>query len=168
MTCDVSLIVISLNSHAFLRECLASVRSAVWRRVSHEVIVVDNGSTDGTTDMVRREFPEVRVVANAANVGYCAAGNQGAAVAGGRHLLFLNDDIEIVDPDWLDTLLEHAPAQPLLSVCQQKGIAVVIGGPYNSGILASGAVPVYSAGAVSWRRFTLAIANAIGRFYHRA
>src|SRR4051812_21612422 len=109
MTCDVSLIVISLNSRAFLRECLASVSAATWRGVSYEVVVVDNGSTDGTTEMLRREHPEVRLVANASNVGYCKAGNQGAAVAAGRHLLFLNDDILILD-DAIAAIVEFADA----------------------------------------------------------
>lgn len=108
---DVSAIIISLNSRHFLEDCLVSLKSAIWRDTSYELIVVDNGSTDGTVEMLRREHPDVRVVANATNVGYCKAGNQGAEIARGRYFLFLNDDILIVD-DALPKLVEFMDATP--------------------------------------------------------
>ena len=61
------------------------------------MIVVDNASTDGTPQMLAADFPDVRVIANDRNVGFCKAGNQGAAIARGRHLLFLNDDTMMID-----------------------------------------------------------------------
>ena len=109
MATDVSLIAISLNSRAFLRECIQSIYAARWRRVTFEIIVVDNASTDGTPAMLAADFPDVRVVANDSNVGYCRAGNQGAAVSRGRHLLFLNDDTLIID-DAVASIAEWADA----------------------------------------------------------
>ena len=108
---DVSAIIISLNSRHFLRDCLISLRNAEWRTVSYEIIVVDNGSTDGTPEMVRTDFPWVKLIANERNVGYCPAGNQGARIARGRYLLFLNDDILILD-DALPRLVEFMDAHP--------------------------------------------------------
>jgi GT2 family glycosyltransferase len=108
---DVSAIIISLNSRHFLVDCLASLANAEWRKVTHEIIVVDNGSTDGTVEMLRKDHPEVRVVANPGNVGYCTAGNQGAGIARGRYFLFLNDDILIVG-DALAQLVEFMDATP--------------------------------------------------------
>jgi N-acetylglucosaminyl-diphospho-decaprenol L-rhamnosyltransferase len=108
---DLSIIVISLNSRALVADCLRSMASAVWRDVTHEVIVVDNGSTDGTVQMLARQFPAAKVIANAANVGFCAAGNQGAAIAAGRYLLFLNDDTLILD-DALARIVEWMDAHP--------------------------------------------------------
>jgi N-acetylglucosaminyl-diphospho-decaprenol L-rhamnosyltransferase len=102
---DVSAIVISLNSRKLLQDCLQSLCNAEWRNVSHEILVVDNGSTDGTQAMIRKDFPEVKLIANKRNVGYCPAGNQGAQVAQGRYLLFLNDDILIL-ADALPRLVE--------------------------------------------------------------
>ncbi len=117
---DLSVIVISLNSRAFLHECLQSLDGATWRDVSYEAIVVDNASTDGTVEMLARLHPHVRVVANATNVGFCRAGNQGAAVARGRYLLFLNDDTVILDDalarivEWLDRHPEAGMSGPRL------------------------------------------------------
>jgi hypothetical protein len=108
---DVSAIIISLNSRHFLVDCIASLEGADWRGKTFEIIVVDNGSTDGTVEMLRRDHPEVRVVANERNLGYCKAGNQGAAVALGRYFLFLNDDILIVE-DALPKLVEFLDSNP--------------------------------------------------------
>lgn len=102
---DVSAIIISLNSRHFLVDCLASLKAAEWRGKSFEIIVADNGSTDGTIEMLREHHSDVKVIANERNLGYCKAGNQGAAIATGRYLLFLNDDILIVD-DALPKLVE--------------------------------------------------------------
>ena len=109
MHVDVSLIAISLNSRGFLRDCIRSVRASTWRQITYEIIVVDNGSTDGTPAMLRAEYPDVRLVDNDSNVGYCKAGNQGAAVARGRHLLFLNDDTVMID-DAIASIVEWADA----------------------------------------------------------
>lgn len=108
---DITAIVISLNSRRFLRDCLDSLRGAEWGGVTHEVIVVDNGSTDGSQEIVRREHPSVRLIANEANLGFCKASNQGAAAARGRYFLFLNDDILILG-DALARLVEFMDAHP--------------------------------------------------------
>lgn len=109
MSVDVSLIAISLNSRNMLVDCIRSIHAAEWRAISYEIIVVDNASIDGTTAMLAADFPEVRVIANAANVGFCKAGNQGAAIARGRHLLFLNDDTLMID-DAIAATVEWADA----------------------------------------------------------
>lgn len=108
-TVDVSLIAISLNSRAMLVDCIRSIHGAQWRAVTYEIIVVDNASTDGTVAMLAADFPDVRVIANDANVGFCKAGNQGAAISRGRHLLFLNDDTLMID-DAIAALVEWADA----------------------------------------------------------
>jgi GT2 family glycosyltransferase len=111
MSVDVSAIIISLNSRRYLGDCVKSIKGAVWRGVTHEIIVVDNGSTDGSLELLAREHPDVRVVANHSNLGYCKAGNQGAQVAQGRYLLHLNDDILILD-DALPKLVEWMDQHP--------------------------------------------------------
>lgn len=89
----VTVAVVSFNTRDHLLAALASV--ARHAGVPHETVVVDNASTDGSVEAVRRAHPEVAVLANATNVGFGAANNQAAAVARGLHLLLLNSDAEL-------------------------------------------------------------------------
>jgi len=80
-----------------------------------EIIVVDNASADGSVEMVRAEFPRVRLIANADNRGFPAANNQGLAVAQGRYVLLLNPDTEVVG-DALAGMVAYADAHPDVGV----------------------------------------------------
>jgi hypothetical protein len=106
---DVSIIVVSWNVQALLRRCLASIFAADRPRL--EVIVVDNASSDGSAAMVRAEFPAVRVIANATNVGFPAGNNQGFDAARGRYVMALNPDTEIVG-DALARMIDYIDAHP--------------------------------------------------------
>jgi N-acetylglucosaminyl-diphospho-decaprenol L-rhamnosyltransferase len=106
---DVSLIIISLNSRRFLTDCLVSIKNSIWRKTTYEIIVVDNGSTDGTLDILASEHHDVQVIANRSNVGFCKAGNQGSEISRGRYVMFLNDDILILD-DAFPLLIEFMDA----------------------------------------------------------
>src|SRR5262249_8033260 len=66
---DVSLIVISLNSRQYIAGCMDSIKSAEWREVKHETIIVDNGSTDGRLELLANRHPEATGIANGANLG---------------------------------------------------------------------------------------------------
>jgi N-acetylglucosaminyl-diphospho-decaprenol L-rhamnosyltransferase len=88
----VSAIVVTWNMVDLLAGCLASLRDHGLSRDDMEIIVVDNGSVDGTVEMLAREWPEVRVIANAANLGFTKANNQGIEIALGRELLLINAD----------------------------------------------------------------------------
>jgi len=104
--CAVSVIIVNWNTRDILRDCLASI--ATETKVPHEVIVIDNASTDGSADMVAAEFPDIRVIANTDNKGFAGANNQGLAAARGAKVLLLNPDTIILDgaidtmADWLD------------------------------------------------------------------
>ncbi len=107
---DVSVCVVNWNSRELLRRCLESLLEQP-QGARLEVIVVDNGSTDGAPAMVAARFPQVRLVCNRDNRGYAAACNQAAARASGDYLLFLNNDTE-VPPHTLGRLVELARRYP--------------------------------------------------------
>jgi len=91
-------VVVSWNSAGQLRGCLASLHAAEPRP---GIVVVDNASSDGTCDLVRNEFPDVVLLANASNPGFAAATNQGVRAAlarGAERILLLNPDAEIAPP----------------------------------------------------------------------
>jgi len=86
-----SIIVVNWNTRDLLRDCLASVFSNLGGLVA-EVIVVDNGSDDGSQALVGTDFPQVRLIKNTENRGFAAANNQGLEVASGKYVLLLNSD----------------------------------------------------------------------------
>src|ERR1700676_4086396 len=95
-TKDIALILIGRNACRYLKQALRSIYAAPWQDYSYEIIYVDNGSSDGTREMLA-EFPDVVTVFNERNLGFCKAGNQGAAAANSRYYFFLNDDTLILD-----------------------------------------------------------------------
>lgn len=98
---DLSIIIVTWNGRQHLEACLTAV--AAQQRVDAETILVDNASSDGTTDFVRSRFPWVRLRTLERNRGFAGGNNAGAGEAGGRYLAFLNNDT-IADPLWLRTL----------------------------------------------------------------
>jgi len=107
---DLSIIIVSYNTKQLLDECLQSLEKAQPPAGGVEIIVVDNASVDGSQAMVANKFPQVQLLMSEENLGFSAANNTGAQVAGGRVLLFLNSDTRIsaealVQP--LDYLADH-------------------------------------------------------------
>jgi GT2 family glycosyltransferase len=99
-----SIIIPTFNGLDYVVRCLESVER--HRPAGCEVIVVDDGSTDGTQAALSKRFPEVRIVRLEKNRGFCAAANAGLAVANGRFIEMLNNDAE-VSADWADRALER-------------------------------------------------------------
>jgi GT2 family glycosyltransferase len=86
-----SIIIVSFNSHTDLEACLESLTTAP-PRVDHEIVVVDNASTDGTPDYLRSRWPGIRLVSSEANVGFARANNIGIRQTFGELVLLLNPD----------------------------------------------------------------------------
>jgi len=114
-----SVIIPNFNGLRFLSECLGALREQTYPRERFEVILVDDGSTDGSTAYVAEHFPEVRVLALPSNRGLAAACNAGAAIANGDLLVMLNNDTE-VEPGWLEALVWTANAHPEAGVIASK------------------------------------------------
>lgn len=88
---DVSVIIVNYNTKDLLKDCLNSIYSQT-KDLNFEVIVSDNGSVDGSNEMVEKEFPQVVLIKNNANLGFGAANNRGLKVARGKYIFYLNSD----------------------------------------------------------------------------
>ena len=93
---DISIIIVSWNAIGYLRGCLVSIRDTRGSLV-REVIVVDNGSSDGSQEMVAQDFPEVTLICSEANLGFARANNLGIRHSSGSYLALINSDV-IVHP----------------------------------------------------------------------
>lgn len=110
-----SIIIVNFNTCDITRQCLESIYNAEWRD-NFEIIVIDNNSQDGSVDMIAKEFPEVRLIANKDNKLFAIANNQGAEIAKGKYLLLLNSDT-IVEKDNLQKMIDFFETQPDDVIC---------------------------------------------------
>ena len=113
----VSVIIVSWNGRKLLKRCLPSVCSQDYKNI--EILVVDNGSIDGTIDFLMGNYPSVRIVRNGRNLGFAEANNVGAREAKGELLLLLNNDT-IVEKDCFSQLIDRMGHDPKLGICQPK------------------------------------------------
>ncbi|MCC6626599.1 MAG: glycosyltransferase family 2 protein [Chloroflexi bacterium] len=109
-----SVIIVNYNTRALLARALDAVAASTLT-VPHEIIVVDNGSTDGSLALLRERFPAARVIANERNVGFAAANNQGLAAARGEAFILLNSDAA-PEPAAIATLWAALQARPAVGV----------------------------------------------------
>jgi GT2 family glycosyltransferase len=107
---SVSVIIVSWNAREYLRQCLASLSAEVCR-YPMEIIVVDNASSDGSSDCVETEYPGVRLIRNAENLGFAKANNIGVSVSRGEYLCFVNSDVKVL-PDCINRLVEYSKEHP--------------------------------------------------------
>lgn len=101
----VSIVVLNHNGKEFLDECLTSLRNIKYARRKYEVIVVDNGSTDGSVEHVKTKFKWVKIVKLRKNFGFAEGNNIGVKFAKGKYVVFLNNDTRVAR-DWLIWLVK--------------------------------------------------------------
>jgi GT2 family glycosyltransferase len=107
---QLSIVIVTFNSAADITRCLESLTTAP-PRTSHEIIVVDNASSDGTADLIRAQWPQVRVVDAGGNIGFARANNLGIRLASGPLVLLLNPDTVVngTAVDGLTACLDQHP-----------------------------------------------------------
>lgn len=110
-----SIVIVNYNVKHFLEQCLKSVYQAI-QNIEAEVFVVDNNSIDGSQDMVRSSFTDVKLIANSKNTGFSTANNQAIKESKGEYVLLLNPDT-VVPENCFQALLEFADKTPDLGGC---------------------------------------------------
>jgi GT2 family glycosyltransferase len=107
---DLSIIIVSYNTKAFLEKCLTAIELNKPQRFSYEAIVVDNNSKDESAEMVKKDFPKITLIENKENMGFSKANNIGIKKSKGRYVLFLNSDTEI-EKETLDIMISFMENQ---------------------------------------------------------
>lgn len=107
---DVSIVIVNWNTRAYLLDCIASLK-ATTEHATLELVVVDNGSHDGSVEAVRAAHPDAVVLENGANLGFAKANNVGFRVATGRYVCLVNTDV-IALAGVIDTMVDHLDRQP--------------------------------------------------------
>jgi GT2 family glycosyltransferase len=105
-----ALVIVNYNTESDLRKCLESAAETLS---DVEVLVVDNGSTDGSREMVLVDFPQARLVDNPGNPGYASACNRGIAATSQPYVFILNSDVEFL-ADGLEALLDRMDSEPAI------------------------------------------------------
>jgi O-antigen biosynthesis protein len=112
---DATVTIVNFNTRAKLADCLQSIRQTC-QGLALEIIVVDNGSTDGSIEMVRQTFPEVVLVEAGENLGFGRAHNRAMLMGTGRHFIVLNPDT-IVEPNTFRRLIGFMDETPDAGAC---------------------------------------------------
>lgn len=111
---DLSIVIVNWNTIDMLRDCLESCYRNL-NGIDAEIIVIDNASSDGSPDMVEKDFPETILIRNVENKGFAAANNQGFETSSGRHVLLLNSDT-VVHGDALKETVQYLDDHPDIGV----------------------------------------------------
>lgn len=107
---DVSIVLVCWNNKGYLDPCLKSLYDGNLT-FTYDVYVVDNGSTDGSQDMLREKYPEVVIIQNEGNVGLSKASNQGIVASSGKYVLLLNNDT-IVNAESFNAMVDFMNDHP--------------------------------------------------------
>jgi len=114
----VSVIILNWNGKQYLKECLLSLKKQTYK--NFEVILVDNGSTDGSVDYIRDNFGDfIKLIENKANLGFAEGNNIGIKNSSGKYILLLNNDTK-ADPLWVEELVKVAESDDKIGMCASK------------------------------------------------
>ena len=115
--CLVSVIIVNWNQRQLLDKCLGLFGKQTLQNI--EILLVDNGSTDGSVAYVREHFPNVHVIALPENRGFAGGNNVGIRAARGEYIALLNNDAQ-PEPQWLEALVHALEAHPEVGFCASK------------------------------------------------
>lgn len=113
----ISVVVLNYNGRRYLKKCISSL--SVQSYGDFEVIVVDNGSTDGSVEYLKTHFPQVKIVRNKSNLGFAGGINVGIEHAEGKYILTLNNDTQ-ADMNFVERLAEAMDSDEAVGMCASK------------------------------------------------
>lgn len=131
---QVSFIIPLYNCLPLTQAMLASLRETLPPGLEHEVILVDDGSTDGTRDWLKTLPPPCRAILNERNLGFAATCNRGAAAATGKILFFLNNDLVLL-PHWLEPMLDTLRRNPAIGIVGNRQNRIDDGSLDHAGLM---------------------------------
>jgi len=114
---EVSVIVLNWNGKNFLKNCLDSLRKLTYS--NFEIIIVDNYSTDGSQEFVKKNYPEFTLLENKKNYGFAKGNNIGFHASSGKYVLFLNNDT-VITPNFLQPLVDDFVNDPKIGCVQPQ------------------------------------------------
>ena len=117
MKARVSIVIVNWNGKGFLERCLRSLFGQTYGDFG--VVLVDNGSTDGSVPFVREQFPQVHLIVNETNRGFAAANNQAIRATDSEFVVTLNNDTEVA-PEWLGELVQAVEADRKVGACASR------------------------------------------------
>ena len=126
---DVSICIVSWNTSSLIKQCLQSIYKFT-SGISFEVVIVDNGSTDGTIEMIQTDFPQCHLIKSSENLGFTKGNNLAVKNSSGRYILYLNPDTELISNSiymmvkFLDENSDYGAVGPRL-VFQDRNIQYV-------------------------------------------
>ena len=117
---DLTISMVSWNVKEYLNNCLKSIYDTV-NNLSFEVIMVDNNSNDGTAQMVKNQFPFIKLIENKRNCGFAVANNQAIKQASGKYILLLNPDT-IILPGTIEGMVHFMNSHPKAGISSCRKI----------------------------------------------
>ena len=114
-----AVVILNWNTKGFLEEFLPPLLNSVAKCDGAEVIVVDNASSDGSLEMMKEKFPQVKTIALDANYGFTGGYNKALKLVEAEYLVLINSDIEVTD-DWLEPLVKWMESHPDCGACAPK------------------------------------------------
>lgn len=101
----VSVVIVNYNGEEYIKNCIESIGKVNYDSKKLEIVVIDNGSKDNSVNLIRANFPQVKLITNKKNIGFAPAVNMGAKEATGKYIAIINNDI-VVDKNWLIELVK--------------------------------------------------------------
>lgn len=112
---DLSIIIVNWNVANLLKACLDSILTSPTEPDALEIIVVDSASTDDSVTMLKRDYPQIKLIEQRENVGFTRGNNIGLETSVGRYILLLNPDTEVLD-DALEKMIEYMETHPQVGI----------------------------------------------------